>query len=127
VPDVLNENKIPIQIPMPSMSAFHLTGIAGSLRERSFNRALLEAAQILAPQEIAIDILDIGSLPLFNEDLETNFPEVVQRMKEKIEASDGVIISTPEYNRSIPEHSKTQSTGPPARMGTIPGVGNRYW
>lgn len=84
------------------MNAIKIIGIAGSLRKGSFNRALLQAAQELAPQEVIIDILDIGNLPLFNEDLETDFPDVAQQMKNQIETTDGIIISTPEYNRSVP-------------------------
>ncbi len=49
-----------------------------------------------------IEVAEIGNLPLYNSDDEANFPAVAQTLKEKIEKADGVIIATPEYNRSIP-------------------------
>jgi chromate reductase len=48
-----------------------------------------------------MEIVDIGNLPLFNQDDEAAFPAVAQTLKDKIEAADGIIIATPEYNRSI--------------------------
>lgn len=76
--------------------------ISGSLRANSFNTSLLKAAQELAPVGVEIEIANISLLPLYNSDLETEFPSAAQELKDIIEKSDGVIISTPEYNRSIP-------------------------
>jgi chromate reductase len=76
--------------------------ISGSLRKDSLNTHLLKAAVEIASADSQIEIVDISRLPLFNEDLETEFPKVVQDFKDKIVASDGVIFATPEYNRSIP-------------------------
>ncbi len=81
-----------------------ILGIAGSLRAKSYNRALLRAAQELAPSDLGIEVFDeVGTLPLFNQDLETEGdPEPVARLKEAIRRNQGLLISTPEYNLSVP-------------------------
>lgn len=76
--------------------------ISGSLRKDSFNTRLLEAAKEIAEGVANIEIYDISSISLYNQDLEVNFPKEAQALKDKILASDGVIFATPEYNRSIP-------------------------
>lgn len=63
---------------------------------------LVKALSKLAPPEMRIEIADISSLPIYNQDDETGFPASAQALKDKIEKADGVIIATPEYNRSIP-------------------------
>jgi NAD(P)H-dependent FMN reductase len=82
----------------------NIIALSGSLREKSFNTALLHAFQKLAPSDMQIEIADIGVLPLFNQDneQETNFPPEAQALKDKVLAADGIIIATPEYNRSMP-------------------------
>ncbi|MFA5997867.1 MAG: NAD(P)H-dependent oxidoreductase [Candidatus Paceibacterota bacterium] len=80
----------------------HIVAISGSLRKGSFNTALLREFAKLAPEDMQIEIADIGSLPLYNSDDEAAFPAEAQAFKNKIKAADGVIIATPEYNRSIP-------------------------
>ena len=78
----------------------NIVAISGSLRKASNNTALLRAAQKLAP-DMHIEILDIGSIPVFNQDLEeTNFPQVVHDLRTKISAADGVLIAVPEFNRT---------------------------
>jgi chromate reductase, NAD(P)H dehydrogenase (quinone) len=76
--------------------------ISGSLREDSFNTKLLKAIQKSAPSDIEIEIWDISGIPLYNTDLEEEFPSAVQALKDKVAESDGVIFATPEYNRSVP-------------------------
>lgn len=76
--------------------------LSGSLRNGSFNTNLLKAAVELAPEGATIEIFDISTLPFFNQDLEAAFPQGAQALKDAIEGADGVIIATPEYNRSIP-------------------------
>lgn len=76
--------------------------ISGSLREKSFNTSLLKAAQEVLPSEATIEILSIKDIPLYNQDLEANYPIVVQKIKDKIKNADGIIFATPEYNRSVP-------------------------
>lgn len=79
-----------------------ILGIVGSLRSQSYNKALLNAFFEMKPDGVTIDIADIGTLPLFNDDLMNDFPESAQKLKTQIEAADALIITTPEYNRSIP-------------------------
>lgn len=80
----------------------NIIAISGSLRKDSFNTSLLQALPALAPEGMQIEVVEIGNLPLYNQDDEAAFPAAAQALKDKIEAADGVIISTPEYNRSIP-------------------------
>ncbi len=76
--------------------------ISGSLRNGSFNTNLLQAAIELAPEGVEIKMIEIGSLPMYNQDLEAAFPQEAQMLKDAIEEADGIIFATPEYNRSIP-------------------------
>lgn len=79
-----------------------ILGFAGSLREGSFNRAILRVAVELAPEGVAIEAFDLEGIPPFNQDLESEPPERVREFKEKIKAADAILIATPEYNYSIP-------------------------
>ncbi|HEY8130476.1 MAG TPA: NADPH-dependent FMN reductase [Thermoanaerobaculia bacterium] len=74
----------------------HILAIAGSLRRGSYNRLLLRAAAGVSIYE------ELSSIPLFNEDLEASDPESVCRLREAVASADGLLISTPEYNWSIP-------------------------
>ncbi len=74
----------------------------GSLQEKSLNKQLAHNLEKLAPENVKFEYVDIGNLPLFNQDLEANFPAEAQAMKDIVEAADGVLFVTPEYNRSIP-------------------------
>jgi chromate reductase, NAD(P)H dehydrogenase (quinone) len=80
--------------------------IPGSLRKASHNRALLRTAKELAPPETSIVVYEeLSSIPLFDEDVEARTnggPEPVRRLREQVDAADGLLISTPEYNHSIP-------------------------
>ncbi|MEZ5285826.1 MAG: NADPH-dependent FMN reductase [Vicinamibacterales bacterium] len=80
-----------------------IAGIAGSLRQGSFNRALLAATRELKPEHMTIEVLEIGDVPFFNADVEAQgTPEPVARLREAIAAADGLLIATPEYNASVP-------------------------
>ena len=80
-----------------------ILGISGSLRQKSFNTALLRAATSLAPDGMEIEMVTLHDIPLYNRDVEVQgFPDSVQLLKEKIKAADGVLIISPEYNHSIP-------------------------
>ncbi len=79
-----------------------IVGIVGSLRTGSYNRALLNAARELVPEGVELEILEISTFPLFNQDMEQNLPPDVVQFKEKIKAADAVLFVTPEYNYSIP-------------------------
>jgi chromate reductase len=76
--------------------------IVGSLRRESINRKLAEALEKLAGPKLEFTHVKIDDLPLFNQDLEANPPAAVTRVKGQIEAADGLLVVTPEYNRSIP-------------------------
>lgn len=84
------------------MAKFSILAICGSLRKDSLNKKLLQAFISLAPEDLTIELVDISNLPLFNQDLESKFPQEAADLKAKIRAADGILISTPEYNRSIP-------------------------
>ena len=80
----------------------NIVAISGSLRKDSFNTALVHTLQSLAPAGMKIEVAEIGDLPLYDQDAEATFPAEAKTLKDKIEAADGIIIATPEYNRSIP-------------------------
>jgi len=79
-----------------------ILGFAGSLRKSSFNRALLRAAGELMPENVMFETFDLEGIPMFNEDLIAQPPQIVKDFKAKIKAADAVLIATPEYNYSIP-------------------------
>jgi chromate reductase, NAD(P)H dehydrogenase (quinone) len=79
-----------------------ILGIAGSLRKASYNRGALRAAQELAPADATIEIFDLDGIPVFNQDNDARPPEGVLQFKKQIRAADAILISTPEYNYSIP-------------------------
>ena len=78
-------------------------GIAGSLRQGSYNRSLLRAARELLPEGVELVEFDIGSLPFYDGDVEAaGDPEPVVALKDAIREADALLIATPEYNRGIP-------------------------
>ena len=77
-------------------------GIIGSLRTGSYNRFLMNAFVEHKPTSVEMELIDIGTLPFYNEDSEATFPETATTFKNKIETADIIIIATPEYNRSVP-------------------------
>jgi chromate reductase, NAD(P)H dehydrogenase (quinone) len=81
-----------------------ILGIAGSLRQGSFNAALLRAAVELAPAGATIETASIRGIPLYDGDLEaaSGVPETVEALKSRIVRADGLLLVTPEYNNSIP-------------------------
>ena len=84
-----------------------LVAISGSLRQNSWNTALLCNAIELMPTGASLEILSIADVPLFNEDVEAEgAPDVVEALKSSIAAADGLVIATPEYNGSIPGVAK---------------------
>ncbi|MDR0959302.1 MAG: NAD(P)H-dependent oxidoreductase [Propionibacteriaceae bacterium] len=77
--------------------------IIGSLRADSINRGLFNALRPLAEEAgLTLEEIAIKELPLFNQDLEEDFPAAATAFKEQIEKADGLIVITPEYNRSFP-------------------------
>jgi len=80
-----------------------ILGIAGSLREGSYNRALLRAARELLPSGVELLELDPRTLPFYDGDVEAaGDPEPVVALKEAIRGADALLIATPEYNRGVP-------------------------
>jgi chromate reductase len=76
--------------------------IVGSLRKESFSRKTARAIQSLAPAALKLDIVEIGGLPLYNEDLESTKPAAWLAFRDAIRPVDAVLFVTPEYNRSVP-------------------------
>ncbi len=84
------------------MDKYQIAVIVGSLRRDSFNRQLASAIAKLAPSEFSFKQLQIGDLPLYNQDDDANQAESVKRLKSDIESAQGLLFVTAEYNRSIP-------------------------
>ena len=81
-----------------------LLAISGSVRRASYNTALLRAAIELAPKSCSIELASIREVPIYDGDYEAErgIPEPVRQLKEQFANADGVLISTPEYNGSLP-------------------------
>jgi chromate reductase, NAD(P)H dehydrogenase (quinone) len=81
----------------------NVCGLVGSLRKASFNGMLANALISLAPPSMKLDLVKIGQLPLYNEDLETATPPAQwTAFRQRVKAADAVLFVTPEYNRSVP-------------------------
>ena len=83
------------------MQEIHIAVIVGSLRRDSLNRKLANALALLAPADFSFTQLQIGDLPLYNQDDDANPATPVKRLKTEIAAAQGLLFVTPEYNRSI--------------------------
>ena len=84
------------------MSQHRIAVVVGSLRKDSFNKKLAHALSLRAPDGFVLEHVEIGDLPLYNQDDDAHQADAVRRLKSDIAQSDGVIFITPEYNRSIP-------------------------
>jgi chromate reductase len=83
--------------------ATHKIGIiVGSLRQGSINRKIARSMCAIRDDDLDCSMIEIGDLPLFNQDLEMNPPEQWVRFKEQVAASDGILFCSPEYNRGMP-------------------------
>ena len=116
---------------------FHIVGIAGSLRQGSFNRALLRAAIEIGEPTLEITAHDLAALPLYNADVEASaVPASVTTLRDAVRAADGLLIATPEYNHGVPgvlknaidwlsrpPRGSSLSGKPAAIMGASPGMG----
>jgi chromate reductase len=74
----------------------------GSLRKESINRKLANALAELAPSSLKLTIVEIGQLPLYNQDDDQNPPLTYTEFRARVKTADGVLFVTPEYNRSVP-------------------------
>src|SRR6188474_3701638 len=79
-----------------------ILGLAGSLRQASYNRAALRAAATLLPADATLETFELDGLPGFSEDDEKNPPAKVVELKKRIRAADALLFVTPEYNYSVP-------------------------
>ena len=84
------------------MAQYNLAVIVGSLRKDSFNAKLATALARLAPAEFSFKQVQVGDLPLYNQDEDGTPAAAVTRVKGEIAAAQGLLFVTPEYNRSIP-------------------------
>lgn len=78
--------------------------MVGSLRKDSYNKKLGETVKEILEKDFSaeVEFLEIGNLPLYNGDMEENFPKEAEVLKNKIESCHRLVFITPEYNRSIP-------------------------
>ena len=109
--------------------------LVGSLRKDSLNRKLARALIAMAPASLKLEIVEIGELPLFDQDFEADPPAAVLEFKRRLGTSDAVLFVTPEYNRSVPgalknaidvgsrPYGKSSWQGKPAAIVTVsPGA-----
>ena len=117
-----------------------IIGMSGSLRKNSFNAGLLRAAAELVSSDTRLEILSIREVPLYDGDVEdaSGVPAAVQNIKDRVAASDGLLLVTPEYNNSIPgvfknvidwmsrpgaDIARVFGDRPVAVIGATPGMG----
>jgi chromate reductase len=119
------------------VAEINVVAFAGSLRRASYNRGLTRAAVAVAPAGIAIDVIDLGVLPLYNQDVEdAGEPLPVVAFKRSIAQSDAMLVATPEYNHGVsgvlknaidwasrPRATSPLTDKPVGIMGASPGSG----
>lgn len=113
-----------------------LVALSGSLRQASYNTALLRAASALCPDGVRLDLRTLHGIPLYDGDVEAQgTPAAVTGLQQAVQAADGLLICTPEYNNSMPgvlkngldwmsrgpEGKKTFAAKPTALLGATPG------
>jgi chromate reductase len=98
----------------------HILALAGSLREGSLNRQLLDAAIELAPAGVEIEIAPIGELPHYDDDLDS---AVVRDFKERVASADALLFVSPEFNWSIPGMLKNAIDWASRPLGQAPLAG----
>lgn len=101
-----------------------ILGLSGSVRKGSFNSALLRAVADLMPEGATLEIGTIADVPLYDGDVESRdgIPDAVARLKDRIAACDGLLLSTPEYNNSVPGVFKNAidwASRPPADISRV--------
>ena len=113
----------------------NIVALAGSLRQRSFNAGLIQAAAAFAPHGVHVTVVGLHEIPLFSEDHEAAGPPAsVEAMAEAFGRADGILIATPEYNGAVPGVLKnaldwlsrfpgTLADKPISLMGATPGRG----
>lgn len=114
---------------------YEVAVLVGSLRKQSLNRKLALALKELAAAQLSLQIVEIGDVPFYNDDLEANAPAEWQRLRGQTLQADALLFITPEYNRSVPAvlknaldvlsrpYGKTAITGKPAGViSSSPGA-----
>ena len=87
--------------------------IAGSLREQSYNRGLVRAAQALAPSGMTITVGDIAAVPMYNGDDDgDNRPATVVALAEQVAQADALLFATPAYKYSCPLYTSDAAAEP---------------
>jgi chromate reductase len=85
------------------MATRKIAVLVGSLRKESFTRKLARNLMLVAPPTLELEIVEIGELPMYNQDLETEAPPPPwSEFRDRIRDADGILFCTPEYNRSLP-------------------------
>lgn len=84
------------------MAEYKIAVLVGSLRKGSHNQALAHALEKLAADKAVFSYVEIGDLPLYNQDFDKDYPSQGVRLKQQIRDADAVLFVTPEYNRSVP-------------------------
>jgi chromate reductase len=84
------------------MARYDVAVLVGSLRKESLNRKVAKALQTLAPDALGLDLVEIGELAFYNQDLESNVPLSWAVFRDRVRRADAVLFVTPEYNRSVP-------------------------
>ena len=100
--------------------SLNVLAISGSLREKSYNTALLHEAVRLAPAGMTIEIASIRDIPLYDADVEARgMPRAVTALSAKVKDADALLIATPEYNFSFPGVLKNVMTGSRVRRSML--------
>ena len=115
-----------------STAMVKLIGISGSLRDGSYNTALLRAASTMMPEGTELSLRSIKGIPLYDGDVETaeGIPSAVAELKEAIAMADGFILATPEYNHSMSGVLKNAIdwlSRPPISNASLAANGLRCW
>ena len=83
-------------------NVYKIAVVVGSLRKESINRKVALALAELAPAHLKLNIVEIGDLPLYNEDIDVSPPAAYSTFRQQVASSDALLFVTPEYNRSVP-------------------------
>jgi len=84
------------------MKQYKIGVFVGSLRKEAFSRKTAKALISLAPETLSAEIVEIGDLSFYNQDLEESPPAIWKKFRERVRSYDGYLFVTPEYNRSVP-------------------------
>jgi chromate reductase, NAD(P)H dehydrogenase (quinone) len=113
---------------MNDANPLRFLAVAGSLRDGSYNRALLRAARAVAPDEVEVRIAELHDIPLYNADVEQEGdPEPVRALKDALREADALVVATPEYNHGMPAVTKNVVDFSRSRGSAAPAPSRRPW